>query len=172
MLHAATVVGVYGIKGWVKLRSFTDPMENVLGFSQWFLKDRSGLREAAIAEGRRHGKGLIARLEGIDDRDAAEGLRGTEVWVEAGELPELDQGEFYWHELEGLQVWTHHEGREQLLGEVSHLLETGANDVLVLVPTTDSVDERERLIPYVPDEVVRSIDTKAGRIDVAWHPED
>ncbi len=60
MLHAATVVGVYGIKGWVKLRSFTDPMENVLGFSQWFLKDRSGLREAAIAEGRRHGKGLIA----------------------------------------------------------------------------------------------------------------
>lgn len=172
MLHAATIVGVYGIKGWVKLRSFTDPMDNVLGFSQWYMKDRSGLHEVTLAEGRRHGKGLIARLGGVDDRDAAEALRGREIWVAESELPDLDDDEFYWHELEGLQVWADHEGDKVFLGRVSHLLETGANDVMVLSPCDGSIDDRERLIPYLPGLVVSSVDTKAGRIDVDWHPED
>jgi 16S rRNA processing protein RimM len=209
MLHAATIVGVYGIKGWVKLRSFTDPIENVLAFSRWYLRPgrrlvhpaprpgatvpgsqgqgsaavqnagrRSGaeagsqFRAVTIAEGRRHGKGLVARLDGIADRDSAEQLRGQELWVPADDLPALDEGEYYWHELEGLEVWTRHEGQSVLLGVVSHMMETGANDVMVLAPGEACADRRERLIPYLPGSVVERVDLAAGRIDVTWHPED
>lgn len=182
MLHAATIAGAYGIKGWVKLRSFTDPMENVLGFSSWYLKTRGPVgrdgatgrayRPIEVAEGRRQGKGLIARFAGIADRDAAEQLRGQELWVPADELPALEAGDFYWHQLEGLEVWTVHEGHEVRLGAVVRMLETGANDVMVVASTGTHAAARERLIPYVLGSVVQNVDVTAGRIDVVWHPED
>lgn len=172
MLHAATIVGAYGIKGWVKLRSYTDPIDNVLTYSRWCVNGPSGLTEVSLLEGRRQGKGLIAQIEGVNDRTAAEALRDTKLWVPARELPILDEGDFYWHELVGLRVWSAFDGETKLLGAVSHLLETGANDVMVVAPCEGSLDERERLVPYTPDKVVAGVDKEAGRIDVVWHPED
>ena len=172
MLHAATIVGAHGIQGWVKLRSFTDPIDNVLNFSRWSVKGSSGLTEVALVEGRRQGKGLIVRIAGVDDRTVAESMRGTELWVPAQDLPALEPGDFYWHELVGLRVCTAFQGETLLLGAVSHLLETGANDVMVLAPCEGSVDDRERLVPYTPGQVVTGVDIEASRIDVVWHPED
>lgn len=172
MLRAGTITGAYGIKGWVKVHALTDLPEDFFAFERWFAKDRHGYRPIAFAEGRRHGKGLIARVDGVATRDEAEALRGTDVWVPAEALPALDDGDYYWHQLENMRVWCEHEGRSLLLGEVDHLIETGANDVLVLRPCEGSIDQRERLVPYLPGQVVLAVDDDEGRMTVAWHPDD
>ena len=187
-LHAGTISGAYGIRGWVRVHALTDPPENFLAFPSWYVASpgRGGAHDfdaLCFEAGRRHGRGLIAKIEGVDDRTAAERLRGTRVWVDADHLAPLGEGEFYWHQLEGLEVWSRpdgpaldggHSGAAEpvLLGVVDHLLETGANDVLVLAPCEGSIDQRERLLPYLPEDVVRRVDTQAGRIDVNWHPDD
>ena len=172
MLLAGTLTGAYGIKGWVKVHVLTDPAENFLTFGRWQLVCRGQRRAARFTDGRRQGRGLIARLAGVDDRRAAEALRGAEIWVESRLLPHLPHGDFYWHQLRGLQVWCQWRGEARLLGEVDHLIETGANDVLVLKPCAGSVDRRERLVPYLPRRVVQRVALQERRIDVDWHPED
>lgn len=172
MLLAGKITGAYGIKGWVKLQVFTDPPKNFFAFSRHQLARRGQLEAIELADGRSQGKGWVARVVGVDTRTDAELLRGAEIWVPQSELPVLGSDEYYWHQLQGLQVWSEHEGHRLLLGEVDHLLETGANDVLVLRACEGSIDERERLIPYLPHSVVLSVDTEAGIMTVNWHPED
>jgi 16S rRNA processing protein RimM len=94
--------------------------------------------------------------------------------VPADRLPALAEGEYYWHQLEGLEVWCGaSEGDGQvLLGTVDHLIETGANDVLVVRASPGSMDQRERLIPYLPGDVVTGVDLAAGRMEVNWFPEE
>jgi len=175
MLHAGTITGAYGIKGWVKLHALTESPDGLLAFDHWYQRrDAAGERyeELRFLAGKRHGKGLIAQIDGVDTRTEAEGLRGVEVWVRAEELPPLEDGDFYWHELAGMQVWTTHEGQNLLLGCVDHLIDTGANDVIVLAPCEGSVDDRSRLLPYAVGQVVKKVDARQRRIDVDWHPED
>ena len=177
MLHAGTSNGVYGSKDWVKVHALTDPVSNILSFDRWKLKRkgssrRDSLESAELKDGRPHGKGLIVKLAGVDTRDDAEKLRGTEIWVPTSALPELEPGEYYWHQLVGLRVWCEHGEDTLLLGEIDYLIETGANDVMVLKPCEDSLDERERLVPFLMEQVVRSIDREVGEMWVQWHPED
>lgn len=118
-----------------------------------------GWSTTGVAEGKAHGKGVIARLEGCEDRDAAMRLLDREIAVNRDQLPEPEQGEYYWHDLQGMQVINQQGER---LGEVESLLETGANDVLVVR------GERERLIPFVSGPVIISVDRDAGEIRVDW----
>lgn len=171
-LVAGRITGCFGIRGWVKIHSFTEPMENFLGFGEWMLKRREGLEPVVFDDGKVHGKGLVAHIRGVDDRNTAETFRGLEVAVKAALLPELEEGDFYWHQLQGLQVWCRDGDRKVLLGVVDHLMDTGANDVLVLRPCEGSIDERERLIPYLPGNVVRSVDPAEGVIEVDWFPDE
>lgn len=171
-LTVGKITGCYGIKGWVRIHSYTEPMENFLGFGKWLLKRRDGMVPVVFDSGKRHGKGLVVHIDGVDDRTAAEAFKGLEVSVEAASLPQLDDGEFYWHQLEGLQVWCRDGDESVLLGEVDHLLDTGANDVLVLKPCEGSIDDRERLIPYLVDDVVTRVDTEAGVMEVDWFPDE
>jgi 16S rRNA processing protein RimM len=121
-----------------------------------------------LEEGRRQGQGIVVRLKGINDRNLASTYSGAEIRVRTAELPELPEGEYYWHQLEGLSVVTQN---DECLGKVHHLMETGANDVLVVRATADSIDQRERLIPYLPDQVLKEVDLNAARIVVDWDPE-
>lgn len=163
---------VYGVKGWLKVYSYTDPMENILNYRRYLIFRRGERQPLLLAEGRRHGKGLVVRLEGVDDRDAAATFVGCEVAIPADELPRLAPDEFYWRELEGLQVVVDHPQRGPLvLGAVDHLLETGANDVLVVKATAGSIDQRERLIPYLPGRVVLDVDLAARILRVDWDPD-
>lgn len=118
-------------------------------------------------DGQQHGKGLVAHIVGIDDRNDAELLKGCEIAVAREQLPALEAGEYYWHQLEGMRV----ESRGCCLGRVDHLLETGANDVLVVKPCEGSVDARERLVPWVQGQYVLSVDLDRGVIEVDWDPE-
>lgn len=139
--------------------SYTDPREAVLNYGRWLLSGKNGWREATVAEGKRHGKTVIVRIEGYDERDAAAGLIGTEIGVPRDELPETGDDQYYWSDLEGLRV-VDREGA--VLGKVDYLLETGANDVMVVK------GEQERLIPFVIDKVVLGVDLAKGEISVDW----
>jgi 16S rRNA processing protein RimM len=175
-LVVGKITGVYGIKGWVKIHAYTDPVENFLGFGNWKIKRRGGLEPIEFDAGRRQGKGLVAHIAGVDDRTLAESFKGLEVIAAASGLPRLEEGDFYWHQLQGLQVWCREpekgDGDRVLLGTVDYLIETGANDVLVVKPSTGSIDERERLLPYLPGDVVTAVDLERAVIKVDWFPED
>lgn len=156
------VAAVFGVRGWVKVMSETEPRENILDYAPWYLARNGAWEPRELVEGRAHGKGVVARLDGCDDRDTAASLVGCDIAVPRERLPEPAPGEYYWTDLVGLAVRTV-DGVE--LGRVDHLLETGANDVLVVV------GERERLIPLLFDQVVRQIDLQGGTITVDWDPE-
>ena len=163
----AKISTVYGVKGWVKIHAFTDPIDNFLGFEQLLLRRGRHWQEIEFDERRRHGKGIVAHIRGVDDREQAREYGGLELGVPAMQLPTLPEDEYYWHQLVSLKVYT----QEQLLGAVDHLIETGANDVLVVKPCEGSIDQRERLIPYLPGNFVQSIDLQAGTMQVDWDPE-
>ncbi|HSC67486.1 MAG TPA: ribosome maturation factor RimM [Cellvibrio sp.] len=168
------LTSVYGIKGWVKVHSYTDPPEKIFTFSPWFLtntEDETRHTTAVIDGYRAHGKGLVAHIKGIDDRNEAALFCQRLIAVEMGELPKLPEGEYYWQQLTGLQVLSNYEDQAPvLLGEVSGLMETGANDILVVAPCEGSIDKRERLLPYV-DAYILKIDLAAGSMLVDWDPE-
>lgn len=157
------IVGVFGVRGWLKLQSHTEPREALFGYRPWILRQRGVERSINPVEGRAQGRGLVASLPGVDSREAAEALIGSEIWVERSQLPRPRRGEYYWIDLEGLAVTT---VDGIALGRVSHLFATGANDVLVVRD-----GERERLIPFINDDVVREVDIDAARIVVDWDPE-
>lgn len=165
------ITGVYGVKGWVKVHSFTEPMDGFLGYSNCLIHKRQGWEPIDFDAGRRQGKGLVVHIKGVDDRNAAEAYIKSEVAIAAGQLDVLPEGDYYWRQLQGLEVWSPGSKGRELLGKVAYLVETGANDVLVVQGSAGSIDDRERLIPYLPDRVVTHIDLDAGYLDVNWDKE-
>ena len=172
VITVGKITGCYGIKGWVKIHSYTEPKENFLAFGQWLLRRRGTLEPIDFDLSRRQGKGLVAHIAGVDDRTLAESYKGLEVAVSADKLPQLEQGDYYWHQLEGMQVWCTEDGNRVLLGTVDYLIETGANDVLVVKASKGSIDDTERLIPYLVGDVVTRVDLEQAVIEVDWFLEE
>ncbi|MFV3414371.1 ribosome maturation factor RimM [Pseudomonas nitroreducens] len=164
MVVLGKIVSVHGIRGEVKVYSFTDPLDNLLDYRRWTLKRGSEVRQAELVQGRVQGNVLVAKLKGLDDREIARTFAEFEILVPRSELPVLDDGEFYWSQLEGLKVI---DQNGQLFGILDHMLETGANDVMVVKPCAGSLDDRERLLPYT-DQCVQSVDLEAGEMRVDW----
>ena len=159
------VSGVYGVRGWLRVRSDCEPLEQLLDYSPWQLKTAAGWSSHALEDGKPHGPGLVAKLATVDDRDMARKLVGADIAVERSQLPALAEDEYYWNDLIGLAVVTH---KGVGLGQVSRLMRTGANDVLVVKHTHDSVDSQERLIPYLPCDTVLRVDLAEAVIEVDW----
>ena len=157
------ISGVHGIQGWVRVHSDTSPRENIVDYSPWHLV-REGRRELwKVKSGRRQGKAVVAKLEGCNDRDAAEELVGALISIPRSALPDTTvPGEYYWADLVGLRVETV-DGVE--LGRIEQLFETGSNDVIVVQ------GDKERLVPYIWEQVVREVDLEAGVMRVDWDPE-
>jgi 16S rRNA processing protein RimM len=155
------IIGVQGVKGWVKVFSDTSPRENILNYSPWKIVTGEKIMNVAV-NGRLQGKNVIAQIDGIEDRDLAAELIGSKIYIEPGQLPKLAEGEYYWSDLIGMKV----ESLEsEPLGTVETMMETGANDVMVLQ------GDRERLIPFVIDEIVREVDLANKRLVVDWQPD-
>ncbi|MDX1252517.1 MAG: ribosome maturation factor RimM [Gammaproteobacteria bacterium] len=155
------VSGVYGVRGWVKVYSYTEPREGILDYLPWQVRVGGQWQAMRVSDGRLHGKGVIAKLDGYDDPESAKTLRGADIAVHREQLPPPEEGRYYWSDLIGLEVVTL-DG--VALGKVDHLLETGANDVLVVQ------GERERLIPFI-DQVVIDVDLVGKMMRVDWDPE-
>lgn len=164
MVVLGKIVSVHGIRGEVKVYSFTDPLDNLLDYRRWTLRRGNEVRQAELVQGRVQGNVLVAKLKGLDDREIARTFAEFEILVPRSELPVLDDGEFYWSQLEGLKVI---DQNGQLFGILDHMLETGANDVMVVKPCAGSLDDRERLLPYT-DQCVQAVDLEAGEMRVDW----
>lgn len=156
------IVGVFGVRGWVKVLSYTSPSDNLLNYHPWFIIESGIFQERELQAGQSHAKGLVVLFPGCVDPASARLLVGHEVAVRREVFPAPEEGEYYWADLIDLRVITL-QGIE--LGKVARLMETGANDVLVVH------GERERLIPYLPGTVVHEVDLVCGRMMVDWDPE-
>lgn len=152
----------FGVKGWVRVQPFTAAADGLKAYTGWWLNSASGWREVKVEAIEVHTADLVAKLAGCDDRDAAAAFKGATVAVSRGDFPPAQQGEFYWADLVGLRV-KNSEGLE--LGVVASMLETGANDVMVV--KQDGVQGEERLIPFIA-EVVKRVDLAARVIEVEW----
>lgn len=168
LIAVGHVSSAHGIKGWVWVHALTDPSSNIFGYRPWYLKTREGFRAVKVVDWREQGKGVVAQLDITPDRNAAEALRNLEIWVPKSALPELEEGDYYWSDLIDLEVRT---VSGQLLGVVHSLMETGSNDVLVVQASAGSLDGRERLVPWVPGNVVKDVDLAGRVITVDWDAE-
>jgi len=184
------VMGSWGVKGWIKVQPFSLDPQALFSTKRWFLRTPEGASPAQasamatwpflkIVHAKEHGDAVIASVQGLDDRDAAEALRGARVFVSRASFPTTPEGEYYWVDLIGLTV-VNREG--EVLGDVVGLMETGAHDVLRVAPSTPALgaadatpargrrraaDLQECLIPFVA-AYIDAVDLGARRITVDW----
>ncbi len=153
------VSGLFGVRGWIKVFSYTRPRQNIFSYNPWYLKTEQGWTALEVLDGREQGKGLVALLEGHQDRDLSATLINCEIAVSRDQLDDLEDGEYYWADLVGLTVI---DTSDQTLGKVVDMMETGSNDVMVIR------GDKQYLIPFVPDVYVMEVDLYAGILRVDW----
>ena len=162
MLVMGRIASPFGVKGWLRVNAFTAVADTLLDYSPWYLKLKGQWQAVEPLAGRHHGKGLVVQLKTCHDRDAAAALTGTDIGIYRSQLPPVATDEYYWSDLIGMQVITND---DQVLGVVDHLLETGANDVIVVKGA------HEYLVPYIRGQVVISVDLETRIIRVDWDPD-
>jgi 16S rRNA processing protein RimM len=168
MLVVGKITGCLGLKGWVKIHPYTESPDGFIALGEWQLKRRGALEAVEFDAVKAQGRGLVAHIRGVDDRTSAESYQGMEIVVPESALPPLPTGDYYWRDLQGLSVWCQEGDEKVLLGRVDYLIETGANDVLVVKACTGSIDKQERLIPYLPGDTVTRVDLEEALIEVDW----
>lgn len=157
---------VYGVKGWLKIQSYTDDAEAIFDYSPWQIVKGGKQQQVQVEEWRRHNKGLIAKLANIDDRDGAHALTGSDVVITAEQLPALPEDEFYWRDLIGMTV-VNTDGYN--MGVVDQIMATASNDVMVVkANSNDAFGRSERLIPFIQSQYVQSVDRQNKHIIVDW----
>lgn len=157
------VAAPYAVSGWLKIQPFTESIDSLLDYPQWHIGKNGKWRSCRLLEGKVHGQTLLVSLEGISDRNVAESMQGFEIAVARADFPQPDEGEYYWDQLTGLEVFNL---QGELLGRVVGVLETGAHEVLKIQGEQDSKPV-ERLIPFV-GALVQSVDLTGKRIVVDW----
>ena len=161
------ISGHFGVKGWLKVVSYTRPIDQLLEYDEWFLSrldDEEPWTKTRVSESRQNSKGFVVKLSGFDSREESEVLVGCDIGIDKSQLEQLPEGDYYWLELIGLNV-INLEGLD--LGRIDHLLETGANDVLVVHQDLAQGEPVERLLPWTPDVVTR-VDLEDKVIIVNW----
>lgn len=153
------IAGAFGVRGWVKVHSHTDKPDKILDYAPWLLVGTGGEKEYLVVSGHMHGAAVVAKLEGVDDRDQATKLRASKIMVPRDRFPPAEPGHYYWADLLGLRV-RNLEGID--FGTVTEMMATGANDVVV------AKAERERLIPFVIGQFVKEIKLDEGTMLVDW----
>ena len=169
------ITGVYGVKGWLKVFSYTDPMEAIADYSPWFIRPEGRSKQAwsqiKLESGKRHAKTVVVKFAGCNDRDLAMTYIGMEIAIEKSQLESLkNKDEYYWHDLFGLRVINQ---QNIELGIVKDIMETGVNDVLVVVSEIEGEgsEKRERLIPWTMHNAIVSVDLEKGVIEIDWDAE-
>ena len=156
----------YGIRGWLRIYSSTEQTESIFDYKPWFLKIKGEWQPTELENWRHHIHEIIVKLKGVDDREAAQTLANVEIGVDLSVFPELEEGDYYWHDLIGCSV-VNLEG--YTMGTVTEMMETGSNDVLVVKANTkDAFGKQERLIPFLYEQVVKRVDLTTKTIEVDW----
>ena len=160
-IYLGKITGVHGIKGWLKIQSLSSPPENILNYPLWIVNNQEQEDFYSVEQGRKHSNKIIVKLEKIDDRTKAESLINSKIKIRRSELPKLSNESHYWSDLEGLSVLN---SEEKLIGIVDSLIETGANDVMVVNTTKD----KRILIPFVMHEIIKEVSIELNYVKVDW----
>jgi len=153
------ILGPHGIKGWIKIHPFTEKKDSLIDHKIFMASKDEKLWQSFEVESMDVGdKFILAKFKGVDDRNAAEKLNKFFISLDKSSLPKLDENNYYWHELIGLDV-KNNEGMH--FGKVDSLIETGANDVLVVL------GDKEYLIPYIK-QVILEVNLETNTIRVDW----
>ena len=151
----------HGIKGWVKVISFTDPIENILSYKQWIISDKEIEKTYYLEDSRVQGNKIVIKLENVNDRNDAALLKNLQIQVNRSDLPDLDQNSYYWEDLVDFNVI---DIKGNHVGKVDSLFRTGSNDVLVIIDET-----KERLlVPFIMEEVIKYVDLAKELISIDW----
>ena len=162
-LIVGKIGGVYGVKGWLKIFSFTRPSKNIFSYSPWQLKIDDVYQNINFEEFRKHGKNFLVKFSGIDNPNDAGRYINCEIAITEEQLPRLNDGEYYWRDLIAIKVINQN---GDLLGKVTEIIETGANDVFVI--TNKNKGQHKILIPYVMGLFIRDIDLTTQTMNVDW----
>jgi 16S rRNA processing protein RimM len=153
-----TINGLFGIQGWVKIFSHTQPRKNILNYQPWHIQVDGVWKTLEISKGRVQGKTIVAQIKNVNDRELARGYIGTDIYIEKSQLPVLNKGEYYWEDLIGLTVIN---TTNITLGKVVNLMDTGSNNILVVE------GDKEHLVPYIVPFLLE-VDMKNQQILVDW----
>ncbi|UAA40120.1 ribosome maturation factor RimM [Paraneptunicella aestuarii] len=158
----------HGIRGWVRINSYTEELEGIFNYSPWLISVQGEVKEYKVTSWKLQNKSVVAKLEGIDSRNDIELLKNADIEVSVEQLPELQDDDYYWRDLIGLNVVTE-SGYD--MGTVEQLFETGANDVMMVKANmNDAYGAKQRMIPYLYDQVIKKVDLQAKSIIVDWDP--
>jgi 16S rRNA processing protein RimM len=149
----------YGVQGWLKVYSYTEIVTDILEYTPWYLQEEDGWKPLKLQDGRQHGKGIVVKFSGFNTPENARTLTGKVIGALRAQLPSLKKGEYYWRDLEGLTVINQ---RGEVLGTIIYLMDTGANDVLVVK------GDKQHAIPYLLNKVITSIDLDKKVMHVNW----
>ena len=160
-IYLGKITGAHGIKGWLKIQSFSSPPENILNYPSWIINNQGEEDFYSIEQGRKQNKKIVVKLENIDDRNTAESLINSKILILRSDLPKLSNENYYWSDLVGLSVLN---SEETVIGKIESLIETGANDVMVIITLKD-----ERiLIPFVMHEIIKEVNVEQNYIKIDW----
>jgi len=160
-IYLGKITGVHGIKGWLKIQSFSSPPENILNYPSWIINNQGEEELYSIEQGRKQNNKIVVKLEKIDDRNTAESLINSKIQIQRSDLPKLSNENYYWSDLVGLSVLS---SEEKVIGKIESLIETGANDVMVIITLKD-----ERiLIPFVMHEIIKEVNVELNYIKIDW----
>lgn len=167
-LIVGKIGSAYGIRGWLRMFSSTEKAEAIFGYQPWFIQRAGQWQLIELEEWKRHNQDIIIKVNGISDRNAAEVLTNFDIVVDSVQFPVLESGDYYWKDLVGCQVFT---TKGYQLGRVTQLMETGSNDVLIVKANLkDAFGIKERLIPFLSEQVIKHVDLTEGKIEVDWDP--
>ena len=156
----------YGIRGWLRVYSSTEYAESIFDYQPWFLKIKGQWQPTELESWKHHNHELIAKLKNVNDRETAQSLANIEIGVDLSVFPQLEEGDYYWHDLIGCNV-VNLEG--YAMGTVTEMMETGSNDVFVVrANSKDAFGKQERLIPFLYEQVVKRVDLTTKIIEVDW----
>ena len=158
----------YGIRGWLRVFSSTEDAESIFDYQPWFIQKAGQWQQVQLESWKHHNHEIIVKLKGVDDREAAQTLANVEIGVDLSVFPELEEGDYYWHDLIGCSV-VNLDG--YTMGTVTEMMETGSNDVLVIKATLkDAFGIKERLVPFLDGQVIKKVDLTTRSIEVDWDP--
>jgi 16S rRNA processing protein RimM len=158
----------YGIRGWLRVFSSTEHAESIFDYQPWTIKLAGKWQQIEVESWKRHNQELVIKLKGVDDRDVANTYTNCEIVVDGSVLPALEEGDYYWKDLIGCRVVT---TQNYDLGTIIDMMETGSNDVLVVKANLkDAFGAKERLVPFIDEQVIRNVDLAAQLVEVDWDP--
>jgi len=151
----------HGIKGWIKVISFTDPIENILSYKKWTISDNETEKTYCLEDSRIQGNKIVIKLEGVNNRDDADLLKNLQIEINRSDLPKLEENSYYWEDLVDFNVI---DIKGMHVGKVDSLFRTGSNDVLVIINET----KQRLLVPFIMEEVIKYVDLDKELISIDW----